>query len=46
MQDIAEGMDMQDDPNVEAEDASADVATLPEAEVSMELGRSALSTYA
>ena len=35
MQDIAEGIDMQDDPNMEAEDASADVAALPEAEVSM-----------
>lgn len=43
MQDIAEDVDMQDDPNVEAEDASVDVVTLTIAEVSTSLGRSALS---
>ena len=39
MQDIAEGMDMQEDPDMEAEGASAaaNVATLPVAQVSIML---------
>ena len=35
MQELADGMDMQDDPNVAAEDGSADKTAEPDPEVSV-----------